>query len=288
MSSLLKQQARPRRSCLYMPGSNQRALEKAATLPADVLILDLEDAVAPDAKADARANIVAKLAEKPYGQREVIVRINALATEWGSDDLAAIVPAGADGVLVPKVNTAQDILDIDANLTALGADQTLQLWVMMETPLSILHAEEIARCARTTRLSALIVGTNDLALEIGSQMTPGREAFQWALQKVVTAAKAHGITALDGVYNDFSDLEGLSAEALQGLVLGYDGKTLIHPTQIAVANQTFMPSEAALASAQAIVEAFAVPENSGKGVIKVNGKMVERLHLVQAEAAIAK
>ncbi len=278
---------RPRRSCLYMPGANPRALEKARDLPADVLLLDLEDAVAPDAKAEARRAIAGAVAAGGYGQREIIVRMNGLDTPWGAEDLAMIAASGADAVLAPKVSTPTDILRLDRALGAAGAPERMALWVMIETPLAIFNIREIAEMAARTRLAAFVMGTNDLAKETRARLTPGRPAFQTALQLAVMAARANGLTAIDGVFNDIKDEAGLAAECEQGRDLGFDGKTLIHPAQIETANRIFAPSEADIAQAREVIAAFAEPQNAGKGVLKVNGRMTELLHLAEARRIVA-
>jgi citrate lyase subunit beta / citryl-CoA lyase len=278
---------RPRRSCLYMPGANARALEKARALPADTVILDLEDAVAPDAKAEARAAVLAALTAGGFGRRERLVRINGLGTPWGEADLIMAVQAGADAVLAPKVMDAGDIARLDRALGDAGAPLAMGLWVMIEMPRTILNLKEIAAMATETRLTALVMGTNDLAKECRAELTPGRPAFQTALQLTVMAARAHGLVAIDGVYNDINDSVGFDAECQQGRQLGFDGKTLIHPSQLEIANQRFAPAAAEVMQARDIVAAFALPENAGRGVLKVNGKMTERLHLSEAERILA-
>jgi len=278
---------RPRRSCLYMPGANARALEKAKTLAADMLILDLEDAVAPEAKQEARVTILNAVSERAYGAREVVIRINGLDTEWGHDDMAMAVSAGPDGVLAPKVTSGAEVRDIDRLLTDLGAPEDLGLWVMIEMPLAILNIQEIAAAAIDTRLAGFVMGTNDLAKELSAVPTPDRTAFQVSLSLALAAARAYGLVAIDGVYNDVKNGAGLVAECRQGLILGFDGKTLIHPAQLQPANEIFSPDPEAVSQAQAVIEAFALPENRGRGVIKVNGKMTERLHLEQAERLVA-
>ncbi|MFC7292034.1 HpcH/HpaI aldolase/citrate lyase family protein [Hirschia litorea] len=278
---------RPRRSCLYMPGANERALEKAKSIPADSLLLDLEDAVAPDAKIEARDRVCAAVKAGGYDQREVIIRINGLDTQWGMDDLNAAVAAGPDGILAPKVSTSDEVLALDTALSQAGAKPDFALWIMIETPLSILNLKEIGMCAHSTRLNTFVMGTNDLAKDMRALMTPDRIAFQAQLSMAVTAARAFGITAIDGVYNDIKNEAGLQAECEQGRVLGFDGKTLIHPAQVEMCNTIFSPSEADITQAKDVVQAFADPANSGKGVLKVNGKMTELLHLVEAERIIA-
>lgn len=278
---------RPRRSVLYMPGSNARALEKAKSLPVDGLILDLEDAVAPDVKAEARAQVCAAVAERGYGKREVTVRINGLDTEWGEADLAAVAEAGPDAVVVPKVNGSADIEAASAALDGAGASETVGLWVMMETPMAILSAREIAAASTTTRLRCFVMGTNDLAKEIGGRLQADRMPFLGMLGTCVLAAKAHGLAILDGVYNDLANERGFAAECAAGRDFGFDGKTLIHPNQVGACNTAFAPSEDELVRAHKIVEAFDLPENNNKGVIRVDGQMVELLHAEVARRTVA-
>lgn len=278
---------RPRRSCLYMPGSNSRALEKARSLDADVLILDLEDAVAPDSKSIARDQVAAAVAADSFDGREVVVRINGLDTPWGKDDLATAVAASPDAILVPKVMTAADIYAIDAALDTAGAAPDCGLWVMIEMPLSILNIGAIAASAANTRLAAFVMGTNDLAKEMRAEITPDRAAFMTALTLTLTAARAHGLIALDGVFNDIVDVDGLAHECRQGQMMGFDGKTLIHPSQLETCNHIFSPSDEAVKQAQAVIAAFANSSNAGVGVLKVNGKMAELLHLDEARRLVA-
>ncbi|MEM6627282.1 MAG: CoA ester lyase [Pseudomonadota bacterium] len=277
---------RPRRSVLYMPGANERALEKAKTLPADCLILDLEDAVAPDAKLEARERVCAAVKAGGYEPREVIIRINGLDTEWGLDDLEAAAEAGPDGILATKVIGGEDIVRLNDALTRSGASDDFALWVMIETPLSILNIQEIAAEAGRTRLSAFVMGTNDLAKDMRAEMTPDRVAFTTSLSLSVAAARAYGLVAIDGVYNDIKNEAGFNDEAVQGRVLGFDGKTLIHPSQVGPCNTVFAPSEDAVAQAKDVIAAFADPDNAGKGVLKVNGKMTELLHLEEAKRLV--
>lgn len=278
---------RPRRSCLYMPGANARALEKAKTLRADTLILDLEDAVAPDAKADARTQVCAAVKAGGYGNREIVIRINALDSEWGLDDMQAAVAAGPDAILVPKVIDGGDIDRINDAMSRAGAGDNMALWVMIEMPKAILNIQDIAEGAGRTRLSAFVMGTNDLAKEYRALATPDRAAFQHAFGQSLSAARAYDLIAIDGVFNDMKDIAGLEAECQQGRVLGFDGKTLIHPAQLDAANRIFAPSEADIEHAKAVIEAFAHPDNAGKGVLKVNGKMTELLHLSEAERIVS-
>ena len=278
---------RPRRSCLYVPGGNARALEKARSLPADAFILDLEDAVAPDAKADAREAIRNAVHNRAYGVREVLIRVNGLETEWGQDDLEMAASAGVDGVLAPKVASGDDVCFVDQLLSDAGASPDLGLWVMIETPLAILNINEIVAASANTRLVGLVIGTNDLAKEFNAVPTPDRRAFMYSLSAALVAARAYHLAAIDGVYNDIKNDAGLSAECEQGRVLGFDGKTLVHPSQIETANRIFSPSDAELGHAKAVIEAFALPANQGKGVISLDGQMVELLHLEQAERLVA-
>jgi citrate lyase subunit beta / citryl-CoA lyase len=282
--------ARARRSALYLPGSNARALQKARTLPCDVVILDLEDAVAVEAKDEARAQVVAALAEGGFGRREVVVRVNGLDTPWGEADLEALVATAPDAVLVPKIADANDLARYDARLAQ--APEPTRLWAMVETCRCLFHLDAIAGLASTTRLAAFVLGSNDLCKEMGAAMggAPGgenRAPIQAALTLTVAAARAHGIAALDGVYNALDDAAGFEAECRQGLAFGFDGKTLIHPNQIEPCNRAFSPTADQLDWAQAVVEAFAAPENAGKGAIRVQGQMAERLHLVRAEKMLA-
>lgn len=276
-------QARPRRSCLYMPGANAKALAKARDLPADVLLFDLEDAVAPEAKADARAAVVAALGEGGYGKREIVVRANALTSEWGAEDVKAALSAKPAGVLFPKIDTAKDIEAADR---ALGSAD-VALWAMIETPLAILNIKEIAEAAQRTRLAAFVMGTNDLAKDMRAAQTADRAPALFALSLSVAAARAYGITPIDGVYNDIQNADGFLDICRQGQQLGFDGKTLIHPSQIEPCNAVFSPSPDEIAQARDVIAAFADPANAGKGVLKVNGKMTELLHLEQAKRAVA-
>ncbi len=272
---------RPRRSVLYMPGSNARALEKAATLPADALILDLEDAVAPDAKELARTQVCAAVKDRRFGKREIVIRINGLETDWGHDDMAAAVEAGPDAILVPKVN---DLVDVEHAEQHMG-DARAALWLMMETPQAIFHANEIAGAGG--RLACLVMGTNDLVKELRAQHTPGREALLASLNLSVLAARAHGLTVIDGVFNEIADAPGFDAVCRQGRAMGFDGKTLIHPSQIEGANRIFAPDPNEVARARAILAAFEKPENKGKGAIALDGRMVELLHAEIAKQTVA-
>jgi citrate lyase subunit beta / citryl-CoA lyase len=272
---------RPRRSALYMPASNAKAIEKARTLDCDVVILDLEDAVAPEMKADARAAAVAAVAEGGFGRRELVIRTNGLDTPWGADDLAAAAAARPDAILVPKVN---DGADVAAYANAIGA---VPLWLMIETARSIFRLDEIGAALAQAGGGAFVLGTNDLAKEMGARPGVLRAPFQGMLGLSVAAARAHGLTILDGVFNAIDDDAGLAEQCAQGQEFGFDGKTLIHPKQIGPCNAAFTPDAAAVAWARTIVAAFADPQNAAKGAIRVDGKMVERLHLAQAERDLA-
>ena len=272
---------RPRRSVLYMPGANARALEKAKTLDADALILDLEDSVAPDAKEEARAQVAEAVKAGGYGRRELAIRINGLDTPWGMDDMAAAVAAGPDAILVPKVSAAADV----SRAVALMGQSKAALWVMMETPLAILNAAEIA--GADPRLSCLVLGTNDLVKETRARASGGRFALIPMLSTCVLAARAFGLDVIDGVFNDFKNEDGFRVECEQGRDLGMDGKTLIHPSQIATCNEVFSPDAAEIEWSRRIIEDFALPENAAKGVITIDGKMVERLHRDMAERVVA-
>jgi citrate lyase subunit beta/citryl-CoA lyase len=276
---------RPRRSCLYMPGANPKALAKARELEADALIFDLEDSVAPEMKEAARAGVIAALAEGGYGARERIVRVNALATPWGERDIEAMAEAPIDAVLVPKIHSAEDVAAVDETMSEAGMNAAL--WIMIETPLSILNVKELAAAAKRTRLACFVMGTNDLAKELHTQPAPERAPILFALSAAVAGARAYGLAAIDGVFNDIQNAEGFAEECRQGRALGFDGKTLIHPTQLEPCNAIFAPSAEETADARAIIEAFALPENVGKGVIKVNGRMTELLHLEQARRTVA-
>ena len=281
----MKPAERPRRSALYLPASNAKAIAKARTLPADIVILDLEDAVAPEAKAEARAAAVAAVREGGFGHRELAIRVNGIDTPWGAEDLAAVAGSGVDAVLVPKVSAPGDILRYESLLAP--APPALRLWAMIETCTCVAELHAIAATVHTTRLALFIMGTNDLAREMRARLTPGRTPFLPFLSMAVAAARAHGLAVLDGVCNEFRDLAAFRAEAEQGLLFGFDGKTLIHPDQVAPCNAVFSPGEEELAWAQAVIAAFALPENAGKGAIRVEGKMAELLHLEQARQLVA-
>lgn len=276
---------RPRRSALYLPGNNARALEKGQTLPADVLILDLEDAVGPDAKVDSRLKVCEAVAAGRYRPREVVVRINGFGTDWHDDDLAAVAKSAADGVLVPKVETGQQVQELVATLGRLGAPKSLQLWVMVETPRAFLRTEEIA--SASDRLGVLVVGTNDLVNELHGLHVAGRAPVVPALALAVLGARAAGKVVLDGVFNAIKDEAGFKAEARQGREMGFDGKTLIHPSQVAPANEVFGPSEKELADARKIVSAYERAQAAGESVITVDGRMIESLHVRDAQRILA-
>jgi len=280
---------RPRRSVLYMPGANDRALEKARSLPADALILDLEDSVAPDAKLAARDKVIAAVKSGGYGAREIVIRVNALDTPWGADDLKAAASVKADAILVPKVSRPGDMVSAAKLLKANAAPAETRLWAMMETPLAILNARDIASVAADAdqRFSCLVLGTNDLLKESRARALGDRFAIVPWLAMSVLAARSYGLDVIDGVYNDFKDEAGFRAECEQGRTLGMDGKTLIHPSQIEPCNQIFSPSDEEVSWSRKVIEAFALPEHRGKGVITVDGRMVERLHLVMAERVVA-
>jgi citrate lyase subunit beta/citryl-CoA lyase len=277
--------ARPRRSLLYMPASNPRAMEKARGLACDGVILDLEDAVAPDAKADARAAAVEAVRAGGFGRREVIVRCNGLDTPWGADDLAAIAAAGPDAILVPKVGGPADIAAYDAAIAA--APAATRLWAMIETCSAVFELRAIAAAARTSRLAAFVMGLNDLAKEMGGRQTPDRAPHQPVLTLAVAAARTEGLLAFDSVCNDLDDPAALEAQCRQGVDFGFDGKSLIHPGQIEICNRLFSPDPADVAFARAVIAAFADPANAGRGALRVDGRLAERLHLAQAERLVA-
>ena len=279
---------RPRRSVLYMPGSNARALEKAKSLAADTLILDLEDAVAPGSKTDARQQVCEAVRDGGYGRRELVIRINGLDTDWGRDDLAAAAQCAADAILVPKVSRPDDVEAVARALDAAGAPDDLRIWAMMETPLAVINAHKIAKAVRKQpRFECMVMGTNDLAKETGAGLGQNRLAMVPWLMTCLAAARACGLVIIDGVYNDFRNEAGCVAECEQGKLLGMDGKTLIHPGQIGPANVAFAPTTDDIAQAQEIIAAFEQPENRGLGVINLNGRMVELLHCEMARKTVA-
>ncbi|MCU1353538.1 MAG: (3S)-malyl-CoA thiolesterase [Acidimicrobiales bacterium] len=276
---------RPRRSVLYMPGANERALEKAKGLPADALILDLEDAVAPDAKVEARARVCAAVASGEYGAKEVAIRVNSLDTEWHADDIAAVAEAGPAGVVVPKISSVADVHAVEKALEAAGAPDHTLIWAMVETPVAMLHAEEIA--AASERLAVLVMGTNDLAKELHAEHVPGRQPLLTGLGLCLLAARATGKVILDGVYNDIQDAAGFEAECVQGRQLGFDGKTLIHPSQLEPCNRAFAPAPEAVDDARALIATFTEAVAAGKGVVTHNGRMIENLHVENARRTLA-
>lgn len=279
---------KPRRTALYLPAINARAVAKARTLPVDIVILDLEDAVAPERKEEARNAAVTAAQEGGFGDRELIIRANGLDTPWWRDDLVAAARSGADGVLVPKVGSAADIARCGELLR--DAPAGLSLWAMIETCAAVVALPAIAAAAEGSRLAAMVLGTNDLAKEMRAALTPDRLAFLPILTSTVIAARAHGLIVLDGVCNDFQDIDRFEAECRQGLVLGFDGKTIIHPRQVDPCNAVYSPTPDEVRWAERIITAFDAPDHAGKGVVQIDGQMVERLHLddarrVQATAA---
>jgi citrate lyase subunit beta / citryl-CoA lyase len=280
---------RPRRSVLYMPASNARALEKARDLPADSLILDLEDAVAPEAKAPAREAIVKSLQNGGFGDREVMVRINGLDTRWWVEDLNAVAEAKPDAVLVPKISDPGQLQDLAARIVDIGTAPHIRVWAMMETPLAMLNVGQIAAAAldSETRLAGFVMGTNDLAKDTRARLVPGRAPMLPWLMSCVAAARAYGLDILDGVYNELGNTEGFVAECRQARDLGFDGKTLIHPKQIGPCNEAFSPTPQEVEAARKIIAVFDQPENENKGVIQIDGRMVERLHAEMARRTVA-
>lgn len=271
---------RPRRSVLYMPGSNARALEKAKGIACDGLILDLEDSVAPEAKMEARRQVAAAVRAGGYGRREVGVRINGMDTPWWLEDVDAAATAAPDVIVVPKVTSAADVERVSTAMRRAGLPESTQLWAMIETPLGVLKASEIAGAARTagSRLAGLVVGLNDLVKETRAELDADRSQAQYWLSSILTAARAFGLEALDSAYNNFRDPDGLRHECRQARALGFDGKTLIHPDQVAIANEVFAPAPTEVEWSRKIIAAFERPENAGKGVINLDGRMVELLH----------
>lgn len=275
---------RPRRSLLFMPASNERALQKATTLPCDGVILDLEDAVAPDAKEAARANAVAAARSGAYGHREVTIRCNGLATPWGADDLAAVATSGADAIVVPKVGSPADVDAVVARLDAAGAPGTMTVWAMIETPTAVLDARTIAR---HPRVEVLVMGNNDLAKELRTGVLPERTPLLPALAMALLGAREAGTTILDGVYNDVRDAEGFLAEARQAKAMGFDGKTLVHPSQVEPANAVWAPTADEIDFAQRVISAFESAAAAGRGVATVDGSMIERLHVDNSRRILA-
>jgi len=280
---------RPRRSLLYMPGSNARALEKAKTLPADGVILDLEDSVAPDAKEAARAQVADAVKAGGFGTREVFIRVNGVDTPWHADDLAAAAHAAPDAILVPKISNPEMLEMIGRRLLDMGTDHKTRVWAMIETPLAIFNILAIAAEAKDSesRLSGFVMGTNDLAKDTRARLVSGRAPMLSWLSTCVAAARIYGIDILDGVYNDIGNVDGFAMECRQGVELGFDGKTLIHPNQIAPCNTAFSPSPEEVALARKVIAAFDLPENKSKGVVSIDGRMVERLHADMARRTVA-
>ncbi|MEU4848531.1 HpcH/HpaI aldolase/citrate lyase family protein [Streptomyces gilvosporeus] len=276
---------RPRRSVLYMPGANERALEKAKSLPADALILDLEDAVAPDAKAEARERVAAAAASKEYGHRELTIRVNGPGTAWHADDLRAAAEAGPDAVVVPKVDSVATVREVERALEAAGAPDHTAIWAMVETPRAMLDARAVA--AASERLTVLVMGTNDLAKELHAEHVPGRAPLLTGLSLALLGARDAGKAILDGVYNDVKDLAGFEAECVQARQFGFDGKTLIHPGQVAPCNEVFAPSDAQIAHARKVIDAFELATREGRGVVTVDGRMIENLHVEDARRILA-
>ncbi len=273
----------PLRSVLYMPGSNERALEKARSIACDGLILDLEDSVAPDAKPAAREQVAAAASSGAYGRRTVAIRVNSIGTEWHDDDIVAAAQAGPDGVVVPKVNSADEVRALVASLEKAGAPEHTRLWAMVETPEAIFNVREIA--AASDRLAVLVMGTNDLVKELYAEHVPGRAPLLTSLSLSLLAARAAGVQILDGVYNDVKDAEGFLAECAQGRQMGFDGKTLIHPGQVAPANEQFAPSAEAVEDARGLIRAW--EDGQGTGVVTYKNKMVENLHVESAQRTLA-
>ncbi|THD63322.1 MAG: CoA ester lyase [Bradyrhizobium sp.] len=280
---------RPRRSLLFMPGSNARALEKARILPADGIILDLEDSVAPDAKAMARDQIAQAIATGGFGKREVLIRTNSLDSPWWIDDIAMAGKARPDGILVPKISSVEDIAAIADRLSAIKADPSIRIWAMIETARAVLHAEELASTSRDpgNRLAGFVFGPNDISRETRIRMRPGRAAMIPMITHCILATRAFGLEILDGPYSDFSNVDGFGQECAQARDLGFDGKTLIHPGQIVACNAIFTPPTDEVAYARKIIAAFERPENASRGAIQLDGGMVERLHAEMAKRTIA-
>ena len=280
---------RPRRSLLFMPGSNARALEKARNLPADGLILDIEDSVAPDAKAKAREQIALAVAAKGFGKREVWIRTNSLDSPWWPDDVDMAGNAKPDGILVPKVSSVADLDKIGGRLQAIGADPSIKVWAMIETARGVLDADKLAAASRDpkTRLAGFVFGPNDISRETRIKMQPGRAAMIPMITYCILAARAQGLEILDGPYSDFSNVDGFALECAQARDLGFDGKTLIHPGQIVACNAIFTPPAEEVAHARRIIAAFDLPENASRGAIQLDGQMVERLHAEMARRTIA-
>lgn len=275
---------RPRRSVLYMPAANERALDKAKSIPSDALIFDLEDAVSPDAKPDARRNAVAAATSGEYGQREITIRCNALSTEWGAEDLVAAATSGVSAVVIPKVNSVQDVDDVSAALDRAGAPSSLMIWAMIETPTAIFDVRKIAA---HPRVATLVMGTNDLAKELRATQVRGRAPLLPHLATALLAARENGKVILDGVFNDVKDLEAFRDECLQGATMGFDGKTLIHPSQVDIANDVWAPTADDVDYSKRVIAAFEEAAAEGRGVITVDGRMIENLHVENARRVLA-
>lgn len=276
---------RPRRSVLYMPGANDKALEKAKGLPTDAIIFDTEDSVAPDMKSVAREKVAAAVASGEYGRRELTIRVNSIETEWHVDDVRSAAAAGPSAVVVPKINSAADVASVEALLESAGAPDHTMIWAMLETPAAVERAVEIATSSE--RLAVLVMGTNDLAKELRAGLVPGRHPLLWGLGRCVNAARFAGKVILDGVYNDVRNADGFAVEATQGAEMGFDGKTLVHPSQVEPANEAFAPSADEIEHSRRVIEAFEAGVAEGKGVITVDGKMIENLHVDNARRALA-
>jgi len=275
----------PRRSVLYMPGANDKALEKAKMLAADAVIFDTEDSVAPDAKVDARDKVAAAVASGDYGRRELTIRVNSIETEWFEADIRSAAAAGPSGVVVPKISSVADVATVERLLESAGAPDHTRIWAMLETPAAMVNAVDIATCSE--RLEVLVMGTNDLAKELHAALVPGRHPLLWGLATCVNAARFAGKVILDGVYNDIKNGAGFADECRQGAEMGFDGKTLIHPSQLDAANAAFAPSPAEVETARRVIEAFEGGIAEGKGVIQLDGKMIENLHVANAQRALA-
>ncbi|MEZ5322105.1 MAG: CoA ester lyase [Microthrixaceae bacterium] len=275
----------PRRSVLYMPGANDKALEKAKTLPTDAIIFDTEDSVAPDMKAVARDKVAAAVASGAYGDRELTIRVNGLDTEWFGDDVRSASAAGPSGIVVPKINSADDVALVEALMLDAGAPDHTMIWAMLETPAAMERAVEIATASE--RLAVLVMGTNDLAKELRAGLVPGRAPLLWGLGRCINAARFAGKVILDGVFNDVKDPDGFAAECGQGAEMVFDGKTLIHPSQVEPCNEAFSPSAGEVEYSRRVIDAFEEGIAEGKGVITVDGRMIENLHVDNARRALA-
>ncbi|HTO00513.1 MAG TPA: CoA ester lyase [Microthrixaceae bacterium] len=276
---------RPRRSVLYMPGANDKALEKAKSLPTDAIIFDTEDSVSPDMKEVARGKVADAVRSGAYGRRELTIRVNSIDTDWFEDDVRSAAAAAPSGVVVPKVNSAADVALVERLLNEGGAPESTKIWAMLETPAAVENAVEIATAS--DRLAVLVMGTNDLAKELHAGLVPGRAPLLWGLARCVNAARFADKVILDGVYNNVRDPEGFEIEVRQGAEMGFDGKTLVHPTQVEPTNAAFAPSEEELEYSRRVIEAFEAGIAAGKGVVTVDGKMIENLHVDNARRAVA-